>query len=357
MAARAIGSGTISFGLVSIPVKLYPAASPQTVRFNQLHAECGSRVRQKMYCPVCDRDVERGELVKGYEYAKNQYVQFTDEELKALEAEKTNTLDVVEFVPLDTVDLVQVEKSYYLGPDKGGAKAYKLFSDAMEHSGKVAVGRYWTRGKEQLVILRPYREGLLLHYVYYADEVRAFSELDLGGEVKYKENELQLAEQLIEQLSSDRFEPEQYRDEWRERVLHAVEEKVSGEEITTAPEQPAAQVIDLFEALKESVSQGKKGPKKAEPEAASSSKKTAANKGGANKAGPKKAGPKKAEPKKAGQRKGASSKSASGGTASDAEASKADGAQSGASIKPPRKASSRKSGGGQKKKRSTGSEG
>lgn len=266
-APRAIASGTISFGLVSIPVKLYTATSPQSVRFNMLHAKCGSRIKQQLYCPVCEETIDRRDTLKGYEYAKNQFVQFDDEELKKLEAEKTNTIDIVEFVPLKAVDLIQIERSYYLGPDKGGQKAYKLLSGAMDRTEMIAVGRYGTRGKEQLVLIRPYREGLLLHQVYYADEVRDFADVDVGDEVKFKPGEPDLADQLVHQLASDRFEPEKYRDEYRDRVLSAVEQKVAGQEITVAPEQPAAQIIDLFEALKASIEQTpgapRKGPAKA----------------------------------------------------------------------------------------------
>ncbi|MFW5876624.1 MAG: Ku protein [Myxococcota bacterium] len=285
MGARAISSGTISFGLVSIPVKLYTAASPQSVRFNQLHAVCGSRIKQQLYCPVCDVVVERDDLVKGYEYARGQYVRFDDEELKSLEAEKTHNLDIVEFVPLDSVDLVQVERSYYLGPDKGGDKPYRMLSDAMDRTGMVAVGRYWTRGKEQLVVLRPYKDGLLLHYVYYADEVRSFDEVDRAGDVEYRKGEIEMAEQLIQQLATDQFDPEKYRDEYRDRVMQAVEQKVAGEEVTVAPAEPQAQVVDLFEALKASLDTG---PKKAE---------TAKGKAKA------KGGPKQARPRKSPSRK------------------------------------------------------
>lgn len=253
MAARAISSGTISFGLVSIPVKLYVAASAKTVSFHQLHEVCGSRIKMQLYCPTCERVVERSELVKGYEYAKNQYVRFAPEELKALEAEKTSSLDIVEFVPLPTVDLVYVEKSYYLGPDKGGEKAYRLLSDAMERTDKVAVGRFWTHGKEQLVVVRPYRQGLLLHYVHYADEVRAFDEVPIAERVSYREGELELAERLIEQLATGGFDATKYRDEYRERVHAAVETKVAGQEFTVPPEAPPAKVIDLFDALRASL--------------------------------------------------------------------------------------------------------
>lgn len=253
MAARATGSGTISFGLVSIPFKLYTAVSPQSISFNQLHKKCGGRIRQQLYCPVDDEIVQRTDLVKGYEYQKDKYVQFTDEELKKLEAERTDRVDIVEFVPEETVDLLFVEKSYFLGPDKGGDRAYRLLSDAMTRMNRIAVGRLGTRGKEQLVLLRPYQGGLLLHHVYYADEVRSFDEIDRPGKIDFKPVEEDLADKLVEQLSVDTFRPEQYHDDYRDRVLAAVEQKAAGQEIAALPEQPQAQIIDLFEALKRSL--------------------------------------------------------------------------------------------------------
>jgi DNA end-binding protein Ku len=253
MAARASGSGTISFGLVSIPFKIYTAVSPQSVGFNQLHKKCGGRIKQQLYCPVDDEIVQRTDIVKGFEYQKEKYVQFSDEELKTLEAERTDRIDIVEFVPESTVDLLYVEKSYFLGPDKGGDRAYKLLSDAMTRMGRIAVGRLGARGKEQLILLRPYQGGLLLHHVYYADEVRSFDEVDRPGTLEFKPVEEDLADKLVEQLSVDTFRPEQYHDDYRDRVMAAVEQKVAGLEIQAAPEQPQAQIIDLFEALKRSL--------------------------------------------------------------------------------------------------------
>ncbi len=254
MPARSIGSGTISFGLVSIPFKLYTATSSQNVSFNMLHKKCGGRMKQQYFCPVDNVVVERTDIVKGYEFAKDQYVQFSDEELKKLEAQKTDSLELVEFVPESTVDLVYLEKSYYLGPDKGGDRAYQLLSQAMRRTGKIAVGRFWTRGKEQLVLIRPYRQkGLILHYVYYANEVRAFDEVGTGADATFKDIEMELADKLVEQLSSAEFEPDKFRDEYQDRVRSAVEQKVAGEEIVVAEEAPKAQIIDLFEALKRSL--------------------------------------------------------------------------------------------------------
>lgn len=265
MAARATSSGTISFGLVSIPVKFYTAAASEQASFNMLHKKCGGRVKQQYICPTDNNEVvERTDMMKGYEYARGQYVTFSDEELKALEAERSNSIDIAEFVPIASVDFVSVEKSYYLGPDKGGDKAYRLLSESMTKKERVAVGRWASRGKEQLVLIRPYgKDGIVLHQLYYATEVRAFDEIDTGATFKFSDKEHELAEKLIEQLSSDTFDPEKYSDSYSERVESAVQQKVEGKEITVAPEAPKAQIIDLFEALKKSLSasaDGEKGP-------------------------------------------------------------------------------------------------
>jgi len=253
MAPRAISSGTISFGLVSIPVKVYTATSSQKVRFNMLEPETGARPKQQYVSSVSGEPIDRKSLVKGYEYARGQYVTLTEEELKALEADRTGSMDIVEFVPLDAIDLVQIEKSYYLGPDKGGDKAYQLLRTAMTRKDVVAVGRWAAKGKEQLVLIRPYRGGLILHQLFYAGEVRAFEDLDLGPEMDFAEVELDLADKLIDQLSTEEFDPEQYEDSYTTKVKELIDQKVAGEEITTAPEQPKAQIIDLFEALKQSL--------------------------------------------------------------------------------------------------------
>jgi DNA end-binding protein Ku len=273
MPARAISSATISFGLVAIPVKLYTATSSQQVHFNMLDPETKSRVQQQYIVPATGEVVSRSSLVKGYEYARGQFVVFTDEELKALETERSNSVDIVEFVPLSSVDLLSVEKTYYLGPDKGGDKAYRLLTEAMQRTQKVAVGRWSARGKEQLVLLRPYKSGLLLHQMFYANEVRSFEEIDTGATYQFKDVELNLAENLIAQLSHDAFDASRYKDEYATRVLAAVDQKVAGEQIHVAQEVPKAQVIDLFEALKQSLEQAQgggatpKAPVKARPAA------------------------------------------------------------------------------------------
>jgi DNA end-binding protein Ku len=276
MAARSIGSGTISFGLVSIPIRLYTATSAKSVSFNMLHKTCGSRLKQQLLCASEGVPVERTDVIKGFEYARDQYVKFTDEELKAMEAARTDQLELLEFVPADTVDFIFIEKTYYLGPDKGGDRAYRLLSESLERAKRLAVGRFAQRGKDNLVLVRPYRKGLILHECYYADEVRSFDDVETGGAFEFKDIELDLANKLIEQLDQPKFEPERFRDTWADKVKEAVEKKIAGEEVIAPPEAPKAQIIDLLEALKRSVAQveGKpavkandtvaKGPKKAE---------------------------------------------------------------------------------------------
>jgi len=272
MPARAIASGTISFGLVSIPVKFFTAASSEQVRFNMLHEKCGTRLKQQLWCPVDQEVVSRNAVVKGYEVASGQFVRFTEEELKGLESDHDSSIHIVEFVPLETFDLIQVERSYYLGPDRGGDKAYRLLGESMKVTGKVAVGRWAARGKEQLVVIRPYRDGLIFHQMFYADEVRAFDEIDTGATFEFADIERELAQKLIEQLSVKTFDGDKYEDSFRKRILAAVEQKVAGQELQFAPEAPRAQIIDLFEALKQSLTpgSGEAGkplpPKKAETE-------------------------------------------------------------------------------------------
>jgi len=284
MPARATSSGTLSFGLVSIPFKIYTAASADGVKFHQLHEKCGNRIKYQVYCPTDDEVVERSDLVKGYEYAKGQFVRFDADELKALEEEKTHNLEIIEFVPLDTVDFVFVEKSYYLGPDKGGHKAYRLLGEGMQETGRVALGHYVARGKSHLVVVRPYKDGLMMHQVFYSNEVRDFGDIDLGDDVSFKPAETKMARQLIEQLSTDRFEPDKFRDEFRARVLQAAEEKIAGHEITTTAEAPRAKVIDLFEALKASVEQSQATEKrKLKPPKKAAAKKTRKKKAASSK--------------------------------------------------------------------------
>lgn len=254
MPARSIGSGTISFGLVTIPVKLYVATHSEQPHFNLLHAACGTRIRQQLFCPRCARTVERSELRKGYEVSRDQYALFTDEELRALEAAASPTIDIQEFVPLASVDPIYFQQSHYLGPDKGAEKAYLLLADAMRETAMGALAQHASRGKEQLVLLRAVDGGLVLHTLYYADEVRPLAEIVPPAAAKPKPAEVDLARRLVSQLSADAFHPERYRDHWRDRLAEAVAKKVAGEEVTAAPAvPPRARVIDLMDALRQSI--------------------------------------------------------------------------------------------------------
>jgi DNA end-binding protein Ku len=263
MAARSIGTLTISFGLVAIPVKLYSATeAARGVSFNLLHKTCGSRLRQQYFCIKEDVPVSRDEMVKGYEFAKDQYVMFTPEELKAMEEAGTQTADINEFVPISAIDPVYFDKAYYIAPDKGGAKPYALFTKALRESRRCAIGRWAARGKQYIVMIRPVDDGLVMQQLMYAGEVRPISEIDIP-KMDVRDAELKLAKQLIDQQTSATFDPSQYTDEVTERIEKAVQKKVEGEEITmsAAPETGGAQVIDLMEALRASLE--KKGVKPA----------------------------------------------------------------------------------------------
>lgn len=266
MSARPFASGTISFGLVTVPVKLYSTGeSAVGIQLNMLHKKCGSRLKQQYICPTDNEVVGRDEMVKGYEYAKGQYVLFTEEELKALTPEATNTIEITEFVPLDQVDPIYYEKSTYLGPDRNGDRPYRLLSEAMRKTGRAALARYAARGKDYLVLLRPFQEGLLMQQLRYADELRSFSEVPLAP-AEVKEPELKLAIQLIEQIATDKFQPENYEDHVRQRTRDLIEKKIEGQEITATPQEaPKAQIIDLMEALKASLAAAAKPEKVAEP--------------------------------------------------------------------------------------------
>jgi DNA end-binding protein Ku len=254
MSLRAFASGSISFGLVSIPVKLYSTGeAASSIQLNMLHKKCGSRLKQQYICPVDNVVVERDDIVKGYEYAKGQYVLFSEEELKALNPEPTNSIEIGEFVPLEQVDPVYFDKSYYLGPDKGGDRPYRLLAEAMRETGRAALARYAARGKDYLVLVRPFEQGLVLQQLRYADELRTFDEVPIGN-AEVKPAELKLAVQLVEQISAETFQPEQYEDSVRAKVRALIEQKVQGQEITAAPQEaPKAQIIDLMAALKASL--------------------------------------------------------------------------------------------------------
>lgn len=257
MPARAIGTTTIAFGLVSLPVKLYSTGeSARKITFNMVHKDCGTRVKQQYVCPTHDVIVPREDMLKGYEFAKGQFVLFDEEELKVVEAPKSDSIDIVAFVPADKVDRLYFNRAYYLGPDKGGARAYRLLAAALRRAGRVAIAKQATRGKEYLVMVRPHEEGLLLEQLFYAEELRSFGEVPLE-EGSVNEAELKLALQLIEQASSDTFDAGAYRDEVYEKTLELIQKKVEGQEITAAPvEESKTQIIDLMAALKASLAGG-----------------------------------------------------------------------------------------------------
>jgi DNA end-binding protein Ku len=268
MAARSIASLTISFGLVSIPVKLFSATeTSKAISFNLLHKACGSRLKQQYFCVKEEVPVAREDMVKGYEFSKDQYVIFTPEELKALEETGTHTAEILEFVPIESVDPLFFDKAYFLAPDKGGAKPYALLARALRESKRCALGRWAARGKQYIVMIRPAEggdtSGLVMQQLLYATEVRSIKDIEIP-KTEVKDAELKLAQQLIEQQASDSFNPAAYTDEVRARVEAAVQKKVEGQEITMADApEPGAQVIDLMEALRASLE--KKPAKRAQP--------------------------------------------------------------------------------------------
>lgn len=275
MAARSIASLLVSFGMVSIPVKLYAATQASAgISFNLLHRACGSRLRQQYVCASEGVIVDRADMVKGYEFAKDQYVTFSPEELTALGEKATQTVEIDEFVPAESIDPIYYDKAYFLGPDKGGAKPYALLAESMRQTGQTAVGRYAARGKQYIVQLRPVEGGLVMQQLLYAPEVRTIQDVDIP-EAPLRDAELGLAKQLIAQISSDTFDPTKYEDEVKKRIESAIEKKLEGQEIAVSPTAPetSGQVIDLMEALKASLAKAstKRTPGKtsaAEPSAA-----------------------------------------------------------------------------------------
>ncbi|PYQ10294.1 MAG: Ku protein [Acidobacteria bacterium] len=256
MPARAMGSAAISFGLVTVPVRIYPAVqSSAGISFHMLHKKDGVRLKQQFFCPKDEEVVPRSETVRGFEIAKDKYVIVTDQELKALDEKATNGIEIKEFVPQDSVDPVYFERTYYLGADKGGDKAYSLLADAMKDAGKAALAQYAARGKDYLVLLRSIGNRLMMQQLYHADEVRPIEEVPVPAR-KSSPAELKLAQQLIDQVSSERFEPEKYTDEVRKRIEQLIAAKAKGQKIEAPAARPKAEVVDLMEALKKSLGQG-----------------------------------------------------------------------------------------------------
>jgi len=254
MPARSIGTATISFGLVSIPTKLYTTNETSgDISFNMLHDADGGRLKQQYICTKCNEVVDRDHTVKGYQHAKDQYVVFSPDEIKALDAIATQTIALEEFVPATAVDPLYVEKSYYLGPDKGGERAYRLIHDAMLETGLVGVASYSARGKSYIVELRPFESGLIMHQLRYAAEVKPWAEVPIPDLPELKAAELGLAKQIIQQIAHETWSPEAYKDEVQERMAELIQQKIAGQEITMSPEAPTGKVIDLMAALKASL--------------------------------------------------------------------------------------------------------
>jgi DNA end-binding protein Ku len=253
---RSIWTGAISFGLVNVPVKLYSATSPKTVRFHQVSAKTGARIRQKRVDPSTGEEVPYEEIVKGYEISPDRYVLIDPEELDALDPKATKTVDIEDFVDLEQIDPIYYDHSYYLAPNTGGEKAYRLLLDAMRESGKVGIGRVVIRSKQQLCALRPTGDVLTLSTMLFGDEVLApdrLDELDAVGQAQASDRELKMAQQLIDSLSRE-FDASKYKDDYRERVLQLIERKAAGEEIAVEPaaEEPAP-APDLMAALEASL--------------------------------------------------------------------------------------------------------
>lgn len=259
--AASVWSGYLTFGLISIPIKLYSAARSDGIHFNQLHKECHTRIRQQLYCPTHERTVERSEIIKGYEYEKGQFVLVEEEELKKIAPASSRAMEILEFVTLGEVDPLYYDSSYYAVPDEPGRKAYQLLVRTLEELARGAVAKVTMHQREYTVIIRPRQHGLTLHTMYYHDEVRQVSEYDQPGEVTTKPEELKLAKQLVESLSAD-FEPQKYHDEYQERLKVLVDAKLKGQEVATAPEPQLAPVVDMMEALKKSLAAREAAPKK-----------------------------------------------------------------------------------------------
>ena len=253
-----MSSGNVSFGLVSIPVKLYSTAENSAgIHFKWLDAKHGVRLKQQYISTKDERVVPREERIKGYEFSKGQYVIFTEDELKELSEKASPTIEITEFIPLTEIDPLYYEKAYFLGPEKGGEKAYTLLALAMRETGRSAIAKYAARGKQYIVLLRHFSSGIVMQQLHYNDEIRKFDQVPLGEDVDVKKGELDLAIQLIEQIASDKFNADDYEDEVRARIRAAIEQKVDGQEITaTVDEEPKAQIVDLMEALKASLGVG-----------------------------------------------------------------------------------------------------
>ena len=263
--ATTVWKGHLTFGLISIPVRLYAAARGERISFNQLHNVCHSRLKQPLFCPVCNRMVERSEIVKGYEYEKDQYVLFSEEELDKIEPPSAKVAEILEFVKLDEIDPLYLDASYYLAPEDAGLKAYQLLMQAMKDSGYGAIAKLYMHQREHIVIIRPGAKGLTLHTMFYSSEVRNAEALPTD-KIEVKDQEKTLAQQLIASLAAP-FEPQKYRDTYQDNVRGLIDAKLKGKEVTEVAQPHLAPVVDLMEALKKSLAANQSGqPQKAAAE-------------------------------------------------------------------------------------------
>jgi DNA end-binding protein Ku len=260
VAMAASWKGFITFGLISIPIELTPAARTERISFNQIHSVCHTRLKQPLFCPTCEKMVDRSEIEKGYEYEKDQYLLFTKEELEEIEPDSAQSMEILSFVKVEEIDPVYFDASYYVKPDEAGAKAYSLLLDAMKKTGYAGVAKVTMHGRENIVIIRARENGFTLHTMFYQNEIRQATEVTSPNKSEVKKEESQLAAQLIESLAAP-FEPEQYRDSYQMELQKLIEAKAKGQKLTVVPHAKQAPVIDLMTALKQSL-RSKDQPKK-----------------------------------------------------------------------------------------------
>jgi Ku protein, prokaryotic len=268
--ATAVWTGTITFGLVSIPVKLFAATTSHNISFNLLHRECKNRINLQNYCPHCEKVVERADLVKGYQYEKNQYVLIEDEDLDSVQPEASSSMEIAQFITTTDVDPIYYERTYYLGPDKGSEKTFALLSKAMEETNRAALGKLVMRNHEYLALIRPGMQGLLVHFMLYDDEIRE-NENKVSDDVEIRAKEVQLAKQLIENLSEP-FEVDKFQDEYIHKLEEMIEAKLKGRKLTVVPPKAKPKIVDLMEALQKSVQQTKRPVARAESQARTATK-------------------------------------------------------------------------------------
>jgi DNA end-binding protein Ku len=259
---RALWKGAITFGLITIPVRLYSAVQEKNLKFNMLHDEDFGRIKYKRECAKCGKEVSWDDIVKGYEYSKDHYVTFTEEELDTLDIDSIHAIDVVSFVPLEAIDPIYFNKTYYVAPEPSGLKAYKLLAEALQSEGQVGIAKVALREKEQLATVRLKDDVFVLETMHWPDEIREPEFEELDKKVSVRDAEVKMARQLVQQLSSD-FDPSEFQDDYRAALEALVEKKVEGEEVTiaAAPTEEPTKVVDLMEALKASVAEAKKNKK------------------------------------------------------------------------------------------------